>query len=138
MNNEQVMRGEPAFGVPQDDVIGVDKPEDLGLDTGFFEDFASGRFRRRLARLDVAAGQAPHVLAWTFPAPSDQHFIATEYRGACGGPRPWQCGYWRSPGHLVHACPASRLECSPAGAAEGGSRASARSPMPPRPTVRSA
>ena len=39
------------------------RPRDLRLDAGLLANFAQGRVPRRLARLDMAAGQAPKAAA---------------------------------------------------------------------------
>jgi len=68
--------------------VDVDQADELGVDAGLLAHLADGRSARRLARLDVAAGQAPPARQRAFATLDQQHHIPAQDGGAGRASRP--------------------------------------------------
>ena len=66
----------------------VDEPRDVGLDARLLAHLAHGRGPRRLARLDVPAGQAPPALERALGPLDQQHGAVAKDGGAGAASRP--------------------------------------------------
>src|SRR5690554_1244953 len=77
----------PGF-VPQDDIVNVDEPQEVGCNAGFLGHLTAGSISGPLTGLDVTAGQAPDAADRGLPPFDEQHVVAAENDGARRGFRP--------------------------------------------------
>ena len=99
VHGDEVVGDEGSIAAAHDDIVDIDEARKLRLDAGLLAHLAHGRGPRRLARLDVAAGQAPQARERALSPLDEQHRGPAEDGGAGGAARP----SWGSLGGVLRA-----------------------------------